>query len=64
MSDPNDRADDAAGDKGVDDRTVGAATDHETLSGFNAAQIVDDPDDLEPDEASPPVATPDSPNPI
>ena len=35
------------------------------LSAFNAEEIVDDPDDLDPEEPNPlPAATPDSPNPI
>ena len=37
----------------------------DVLSGFNANEIVDDPDHLEDDgESDAPAATPDSPNPI
>jgi hypothetical protein len=43
-------------DKGISD----------ALSGFNAEQIIDDPDDLDPDDEKDKgeAATPDSPNPI
>ncbi len=57
MTDPNER------DESSDDEAA-VATEHEILSGFNAAKIVDDPDDLEPDQQQAPAATPDSPNPI
>ena len=36
----------------------------DVLSGFNAEEIVDDPDDLADDPKPAPAATPDSPNPI
>ena len=37
----------------------------DVLSGFNADEIVDDPDRIEDDgESDAPAATPDSPNPI
>jgi hypothetical protein len=38
----------------------------DALSGFNAEQIIDDPDDLDPDDEKDEgeAATPDSPNPI
>ena len=37
----------------------------DVLSGFNANEIVDDPDHLEDDvKSDAPAATPDSPNPI
>jgi hypothetical protein len=38
----------------------------DALSGFNAEQIIDDPDDLDPDDEKDKgeAATPDSPNPI
>jgi hypothetical protein len=38
----------------------------DALSGFNAEQIIDDPDDLDPDDERDrgEAATPDSPNPI
>ncbi|MGZ4712099.1 MAG: hypothetical protein ACXV9S_03970 [Acidimicrobiia bacterium] len=36
----------------------------DALSGFNAEDAVEDPDELEPREEQPPAATPDSPNPI
>jgi len=60
MTDPKETGgrDEADGD------VADVTTEHETLSGFNAAQIVDDPDDLDRDPPQPPAATPDSPNPI
>ncbi len=38
----------------------------DALSGFNAEQVLDDPDDLDPDDEKDrgEAATPDSPNPI
>ena len=54
MSDPNERT----------DGETGAETSHDILSGLNAAEIVDDPDELERHDPQPPAATPDSPNPI
>ena len=37
----------------------------DVLSAFNAEDVVEDPDGLDPDEPEqPPAATPDSPNPI
>ena len=36
----------------------------DALSAFNAEDVVDDPDGLEPEPEQPPAATPDSPNPI
>jgi len=36
----------------------------DVLSGFNAEEIVDDPDELDDDPKPAPAATPDSPNPI
>jgi hypothetical protein len=36
----------------------------DVLSGFNAEDVVDDPDELDPKPEQPPAATPDSPNPI
>ena len=36
----------------------------DALSGVNADDVVDDPDELEPEPDQPPAATPDSPNPI
>jgi hypothetical protein len=60
MTDPKDPSE-TADETATDPET---ATDHETLSGFNASEIVDDPDDLAPEDPEPPAATPDSPNPI
>ena len=36
----------------------------DVLSGFNAEEILEDPDRLRPPEQGPPAPTPDSPNPI
>jgi hypothetical protein len=36
----------------------------DALSAFNAEDVVDDPDGLDPKPDQPPAATPDSPNPI
>ncbi len=58
MPDPNERP------EAADEAPPSTRTDHDVLSGFNAAEIVDDPDDLEPEELHVPAATPDSPNPI
>jgi len=39
-------------------------TARDVLSGFNAEEILDDPDHQQPPKQDPPAATPDSPNPI
>jgi hypothetical protein len=36
----------------------------DALSGFNAEEILDDPDEQKPETKHEPAATPDSPNPI
>jgi secreted protein with Ig-like and vWFA domain len=55
--DPKDRA-------ARDRRTVDDVSVRDALGAFNAEEILDDPDELEPQPEHQPAATPDSPNPI
>ena len=56
--DPDPRRESEAADKEAHKRAS------DVLSGFNAAEILDDPDDLDSDHEHKPAAQPDTPNPI